>query len=191
MRTVVGEEKLGCPDCDGQGGTDGYDQSGEPTHSKATCSRCEGTGEITRPTSVSDDERFCAVVWDALKSDHNDLRKQQIILEAHRAARSASGLSERVRVLEETGIALVSALDASARSVGKPLPPVGSGDEGMVEKVRSAIVASIIQQTNGQWPVAEYDERIVVGLVDAHLDFIAIARAAIAALSTGVTNEKG
>jgi hypothetical protein len=34
------------------------------------------------------DEQFCSAVWDALKGDHNDLRRQQIILEAHRSART-------------------------------------------------------------------------------------------------------
>lgn len=32
------------------------------------------------------DQIFCSRVWDALKGDHNDLRKQAIILEAHRDA---------------------------------------------------------------------------------------------------------
>jgi hypothetical protein len=32
------------------------------------------------------DEAFANAVWDALKGDHNDLRKQAIILRAHRAA---------------------------------------------------------------------------------------------------------
>jgi hypothetical protein len=35
---------------------------------------------------VQEDEAFSAAVWDALKGDHNDLRKQAIILRAHRAA---------------------------------------------------------------------------------------------------------
>jgi hypothetical protein len=37
-----------------------------------------------------EDQAFCAAVWDALKGDHNDLRRQQIILKAHRAALDAA-----------------------------------------------------------------------------------------------------
>jgi hypothetical protein len=43
---------------------------------------------LSTPANVAageGDERFCAVVWAALKGDHNDLRKQAIILEAHRS----------------------------------------------------------------------------------------------------------
>ena len=36
--------------------------------------------------AVDRDEAFCDVVWSALKGDHNDLRRQQIILNAFRAA---------------------------------------------------------------------------------------------------------
>jgi hypothetical protein len=38
------------------------------------------------PDAVLRDEAFCAAVWDALKADTNDLRKQQRILNAFRAA---------------------------------------------------------------------------------------------------------
>ena len=37
-------------------------------------------------SSEGADEEFCAAVWEALKGDHNDLRRQQIILAAHRAS---------------------------------------------------------------------------------------------------------
>lgn len=44
-----------CADCDGQGGTDGYDQSGEPTHYKVTCETCGGTGtRALTPTPAED-----------------------------------------------------------------------------------------------------------------------------------------
>ena len=36
------------------------------------------------PEQIARDEAFCAEVWGALKGDHTDLRKQAIILEAHR-----------------------------------------------------------------------------------------------------------
>jgi DnaJ-class molecular chaperone len=44
--TSVEPPKITCPSCDGQGGTDGYDQRGEPTHYKVTCELCDGEGEI-------------------------------------------------------------------------------------------------------------------------------------------------
>ena len=46
------------------------------------------------------DEQFCSAVWDALKGDHNDLRRQQIILEAHRSARTNT-TTELVEALRE------------------------------------------------------------------------------------------
>jgi hypothetical protein len=50
-----------------------------------------------------------------------------------------------------------------------------------VEEVARALVAEIKRQTDGYWPLeGEVDN----GLVDAHLDFVALAEAAIAALST-------
>ena len=36
--------------------------------------------------AIEAEKVFCAAVWDALKADANDLRKQQRILKAHRAA---------------------------------------------------------------------------------------------------------
>lgn len=41
--------------------------------------------KVTPASEVERDGRFCAVVWDALKGDHTDLRRQAIILEAFRA----------------------------------------------------------------------------------------------------------
>ena len=35
---------------------------------------------------VERDQKFCRIVWDALKGDHTDLKRQQIILEAFRSA---------------------------------------------------------------------------------------------------------
>ena len=53
-RVEAGELKA-CPKCDGQGGTDGYDQNGEPTHSKVTCSACCGTGDARRAADLGDE----------------------------------------------------------------------------------------------------------------------------------------
>jgi hypothetical protein len=38
---------------------------------------------------VKEESIFCDKVWEALKGDHNDLRRQQIILNAFRTARAA------------------------------------------------------------------------------------------------------
>lgn len=61
---------------------------------------------------VEADEAFCAAVWEALKGDHNDLRRQAIILKAHRALRSPTwrtdmenaprdGTAEAVKIVEQ------------------------------------------------------------------------------------------
>lgn len=43
------------------------------------------------------EQPFCAAVWDALKGDHNDLRKQAIILVAFREAIAAAREDERAK----------------------------------------------------------------------------------------------
>ena len=50
-------------------------------------------------SQVDLDQAFCAAVWEALKGDHTDLRKQAIILKAHRVASEAHTLrvAEAVR----------------------------------------------------------------------------------------------
>lgn len=61
------------------------------------------TPNQTTPAEMGDidrDEQFCAAVWDALKADANDLRKQQRILLAFRAALQQSH-TERDRLLRE------------------------------------------------------------------------------------------
>lgn len=47
----------------------------------------EDSPEVRQDNGAAD-EAFCAVVWEALKGDHNDLRKQQMILRAHRAGKA-------------------------------------------------------------------------------------------------------
>lgn len=42
--------------------------------------------EAQRDQLIDVESAFCDAVWEALKGDHNDLRKQQRILKAHRAA---------------------------------------------------------------------------------------------------------
>lgn len=39
---------------------------------------------MTKPTITDEDRAFCEVVWAALKGDHNDLRRERMILHAHR-----------------------------------------------------------------------------------------------------------
>lgn len=55
---------------------------------------------------IAGDEAFCATVWEALKGDHNDLRRQQIILNAHRAAKP--DISTYLDRAEETGALTVT-----------------------------------------------------------------------------------
>lgn len=43
----------------------------------------------TPPPDVAKDQSFANAVWEALKGDHSDLRKQAIILRAHRASQDA------------------------------------------------------------------------------------------------------
>lgn len=59
---------------------------------------------------VQEDEAFSAAVWDALKGDHNDLRKQAIILRAHRAALRRFASPQTVGEVGQ----LVEVLDARA-----------------------------------------------------------------------------
>lgn len=60
------------------------------------------TEEKLRIEQRHPDEAFMDAVWDALKGDHNDLRRQAIILEAHRAtlrtSQDASGLADLARI---------------------------------------------------------------------------------------------
>lgn len=47
------------------------------------------------PDPLVEEKRiFCATVWNALKGDHNDLRRQQIILDAFRSARHGLAVKE-------------------------------------------------------------------------------------------------
>lgn len=39
---------------------------------------------------TDEDRAFCEVVWAALKGDHNDLRRERMILHAHRDFRQAA-----------------------------------------------------------------------------------------------------
>jgi hypothetical protein len=91
-----GSELPICSYCDGQGGTDGYDQNGEPTHRKATCQKCGGTGEINSPNpspELTEVERvaraiaskqFVGVEWQDLAGHQRDLlwRESQAAIQA-------------------------------------------------------------------------------------------------------------
>lgn len=55
---------------------------------------------------TQDDEIFCDVIWQAFKGDHNDLRKQQMILKAHRLASQAEQrkIADRIASIVEDRI---------------------------------------------------------------------------------------
>jgi hypothetical protein len=95
---VVGNHDEGC-ELDLEYGEQNFDdEDGErtwPDDRKCTCGTDEMLATIDRALSATPaqegDEAFCATVWDALKGDHTDLRRQQIILTAHRIATGREG----------------------------------------------------------------------------------------------------
>ena len=53
---------------------------------------------------TNEDRAFCEVVWAALKGDHNDLRRERMILHAHRDFRQAAfnaGLERAAVILDD------------------------------------------------------------------------------------------
>ena len=63
------------------------DSDGYVTNATAAITTYEAVSGVAKMREdVDRDEAFCDIVWSALKGDHNDLRRQQIILRAFRAA---------------------------------------------------------------------------------------------------------
>lgn len=63
------------------------DSDGYVTNATAAITAYEAVSGVAKMREdVDRDEAFCDIVWSALKGDHNDLRRQQIILRAFRAA---------------------------------------------------------------------------------------------------------
>jgi hypothetical protein len=79
------------------------------------------------------DEEFVKAVWDALSGDHNDLRRQAIILRAHRAALSATPPQAPTEPVADSG--LVDTHLAARQAMGLFYELSGSPD--MAKAIRS------------------------------------------------------
>jgi hypothetical protein len=70
---------------------------------------------------VEADEQFANAVWEALKGDHTDLRKQAIILQAHRSAIPALPSERAIKVGNDT---CPKCLSAHPPTFDCTLPPI-------------------------------------------------------------------
>ena len=57
------------------------------------------------------EQEFCAKVWEALKGDHTDLRKQQLILEAHVDSKHRAKVRGEAEYTFESGDPLETSFD--------------------------------------------------------------------------------